>query len=61
MAYNRTLNSVHIQAVVRQSTNRGRVGVLHVNNTDPKSGMLILNVLRLKHLHLQEVDIDYPD
>ena len=45
MAYDRTMKAVHIRAVVCQSTNRGKGGVLHVNITDSKSGILVLYVL----------------
>ena len=61
MAYNRTVKARHLRSAVRQATNRGKGGVLHVNSTDSKSVRLTLDVLRTKHLNLQEVDLDHPD
>ena len=52
MAYERTVKAGHIRAAVRQATNQGERGVLHVNSMDTKSVMLVLDVLRLKHLDL---------
>ena len=60
MAYDRKVNAVHIWAAVCQSTNRGKGGLLHVNSTDPKLGMLFLDVLMQKHPDLQEVDLSHP-
>ena len=50
----------HIRATVRQATNRVKVGVLHVNSTDSKSGIIFLDVLRLKHPNIQKVDPEDP-
>ena len=57
-AYDQIVKDGHIQAVARQATDRGKGGVLHVNITYSKSGMIILDVLQLKHSGLQEVDLD---
>ena len=35
--------------------------MIYVNSTDSKSVMLILDVLRLKHPDLQEVDLEDPN
>ena len=35
--------------------------MLHVNSTAPKSEILVMDVLRLKHPDLQEVELDHPD
>ena len=61
MDYYRTVKAGHLQASVRQDTDWGKGGVLHVNSTDSKSGMLVLDILRMKHPDLQEVDLDHPD
>ena len=61
MAYVRTVKVVHLRSEVRQATDRGKGGVLHVNSTDSKSGMLVLDVLRLKYPDLQEVELEHPD
>ena len=45
MAYDRTVNAGHIWVAVRQATNWGKGGVLHVNSTDSKSRILVLDVL----------------
>ena len=39
----------------------GKEGVIHVNIMDSKYGMISLDVLQLKNLDLQEVDLDQPD
>ena len=49
MAYNRKLKAGHIRSAVRQATDRGKRRVLHVNSTDPKTGILVLDLLREKH------------
>ena len=59
--YDRTVKAGHLRAAVRQATNWGRGGVLHVNSMDSKSGMIVLDTLRMKHPDLQEVDLDHPD
>ena len=61
VAYDRKVKAGHILASVRQATDWVRGVVVHVNSTDPKSGMLALGVLRLKHPDLQEVDLGHPD
>ena len=61
MAYKSTMKAGHLRAAVRQATDQWRGGALHVNITDPNSGMLVLDVLRLKHVDLQEVDLYHPD
>ena len=60
MAYDREVKAGLIRVEFHQATDQGKVGVLHVNSTEPKSGILFLDVLRLKHPDLQEVDLDHP-
>ena len=45
MAYDRTVKSGHIWEAVRQATDQRKGGVIHVNSTDYKSVMLVLNFL----------------
>ena len=61
MAYARTVKAGHVLEAVRQSTDRGKGGVLQVNSTDSKSGILVLDVLQLKHPDLQDLDLDHSD
>ena len=61
MSYDSKLKAGHIQAAVHQATDRGNGGVLHVNSTDPKSGIFVLDTLRQKHPDLQEVDLSHPE
>ena len=61
MAYARTVKAGHVQAAVRQAINQGKGGVLQVNSTDSKSGMIVLDVLQLKHPDLQDLDLDHSD
>ena len=61
MAYARTVEDGHVRASVHQAPDRGKGGVLHVNSTDSKSGMLVLDVLRIKHPDLQDLDLDHSD
>ena len=49
MASGRKVKAGHIRAAVRQSTNRGKGGVLHVNITEPKTWKLVIEVLKEKH------------
>ena len=59
--YDWTVKAVHIWASVRQTTDRRKVGVLHINSTDSKSFMLFLDVLQTKHPDLHDVDLDDPN
>ena len=61
MAYDRNMKAGHIRAALHQATNRGKVGLLNINSTESKSGMLVLDILRLKQPDLQEVELDHPD
>ena len=35
--------------------------MLHINSTDPKTGKLVIEVLKEKHWNLQEVDLSHPE
>ena len=35
--------------------------VLYINRTESKYGMLVLDILRLKHPDLQEVELNHPN
>ena len=53
MAYDRTVKTVQLLATVRQATDQGKLGLLHVNIPESKSGMIVLYVLWIKHLDIQ--------
>ena len=61
MAYDRKVKAGHIRAAVRQATDRGKGGVLSVKITNSKTGKLVIEVLREKHPHLQEVYLSHPE
>ena len=61
MTYNRKVKAGHIRAAVRQATNLEKGGVLHANSTDPKTGIIVLDVLRYNHPALQELDLSHPE
>ena len=60
MAYDKKVKAGHIRAAVLQANDRGKGGVLHVNSTYPKTGKLVLEVLKEEQPNLQEVDLSHP-
>ena len=46
MSYDRKVKVGHIRAAVRQTTDCGKGGVLHINSTDHKTGKILIEVLK---------------